>query len=313
MPAAPATTSPSSRSIAADELTPILPRAPESEVVALDSGMPLAYAGYPIGGTAEQGSAQLKPTPTVQYGRITSVTDFFMFGTDPQHAYLDPAQPADLQGRQRQPDHQRQGRGGGDPLRRPRRRDRRGRRLERGDAQLRPAHRPARARSSARPRASTSSTRSSAGRTVAERFNNHRNSVIEDTKQHLASKAGGGAVVDVATFEGSLDGQRRRRTTASSASSTTRCRSTPTASYAFLVYGSEGAPISLIVYRGEGETPVADGGAASFASVDAGRHRHRDSIRVRVLGLAKNPSEKYTLYVFRAGPAASLGGARDGG
>ena len=63
------------------------PRA-EAEVVALDSGMPLAYAGYPIGGTAEQGSAQLKPTPTVQYGRITSVTDFFMFGTDPPHAYL---------------------------------------------------------------------------------------------------------------------------------------------------------------------------------------------------------------------------------
>jgi len=286
-----------------DELAPILPRAPEAEVIALDSGMPLAYAGYPIGGTAEQGSAQLKPTPTLQYGRITSVTDFFMFGTDPAHAYLVQHSLPTFKGASGSPIINAKGEvvailSGGHVV------------------------------ETAEGVASNAVMRNFAQRidllasllgetnsfaladeeqrwsAVAERFNNHRNSVIEDTKAHLAGKAGGGEVLEVETFEGSLTGGGVE----DNGFQKFIDYEVPVEKdgpYAFLVYGSEGAPLSLIVYRGEGATPVADGGAASFASVDTDI-TGRTSVRVRVLGLSKNPSAKYTLYVFRGDPPASV-------
>jgi len=284
-----------------NDLAPILPRAPEDEVVALDSGMPLAYAGYPIGGTAEQGSAQLKPTPTVQYGRITSVTDFFMFGTDPAHAYLIQHSLPTFKGASGSPIINVKGEvvailSGGHVVE-----------TAEGIASNAVMRNFAQRIDLLAPLLGEASgfdlgdeeVRWSA---VAERFNNHRNSVIEDVKAHLAGKVGGGSVSDVEAYEGSL--------TASGVEDNGYQKfvdyEVPVADghYAFLVYGSEGAPISLIVYRGEGETPVADGGAASFASVDtdvAGK----GTIRVRVLGLSKNPSEKYTLYVYRGDPPAS--------
>jgi V8-like Glu-specific endopeptidase len=282
-----------------DQLGPILPRAPEDEVVALDSGMPLAYAGYPIGGTAEQGSAQLKPTPTVQYGRITSVTDFFMFGTDPAHAYLIQHSLPTFKGASGSPIINAKGEvvaimSGGHVVE-----------TTEGIASNAVMRNFAQRIDLVAPLLGEPSTfdlvdEETRWTAVAEKFNNHRNSVIEDVKEHLASKAGGGAVVDVASFDGSL--------TASGFEDNGFQRfidhEVPIEAdgeYAFLVYGSEGAPISLIVYR-EGETPAADGGAASFASVDVDVTGEK-SIRVRVLGLAKNPSEKYTLYVYRAGAA----------
>ena len=291
-----------------DALAPILPRASEDEVVALDSGMPLAYAGYPIGGTAEQGSAQLKPTPTVQYGRITSVTDFFMFGTDPVHAYLVQHSLPTFKGASGSPIINAEGEvvailSGGHVVE-----------TSEGIASNAVMRNFAQRIDLLAPLLGETTSfnlgdeehRWSA---VAERFNNHRNSVIEDVKTHLAGKVGGGAVTDVETYEGSLTGSGVE----DNGYQKFMDYEVPVTDghYAFLVYGSEGAPISLIVYRGEGETPVADGGAASFASVDtdvAGR----STVRVRVLGLSKNPSEKYTLYVYRGDPpaaaAASAGG-----
>ncbi len=292
-----------------DDLAPILPRAPEAEVVALDSGMPLAYAGYPIGGTAEQGSAQLKPTPTVQYGRITSVTDFFMFGTDPVHAYLVQHSLPTFKGASGSPIINVKGEvvailSGGHVVE-----------TSEGIASNAVMRNFAQRIDLLAPLLGETSSfdlgdeehRWSA---VAERFNNHRNNVIEDVKTHLAGKVGGGTVSDVESYEGSL--------TASGVEDNGYQKfvdyEVPVTDghYAFLVYGSEGAPISLIVYRGEGETPVADGGSASFASVDtdvAGR----STIRVRVLGLSKNPSEKYTLYVYRGDPPAAAAAANTSG
>ncbi len=285
-----------------DELQPILPRAPEAEVVALDSGMPLAYAGYPIGGTAEQGSAQLKPTPTLQYGRITSVTDFFMFGTDPAHAYLVQHSLPTFKGASGSPIINARGEvvailSGGHVVE-----------TTEGIASNAVMRNFAQRVDLIAPLLGETTSfdltdEEQRWSAVAERFNNHRNSVIEDVKAHLAGKVGGGAVTDIETFDGSL--------TASGVEDNGfqkfvdyQVPVEKDGHYAFLVYGSEGAPISLIVYRGEGETPVADGGAASFASVDtdvAGK----DTVRVRVLGLSKNPPEKYTLYVFRGDPPAS--------
>ncbi len=283
-----------------DTFGPILTRAPESEVAALDSGMPLAYAGYPIGGTAEQGSAQLKPTPTVQYGRITSVTDFFMFGTDPEHAYLVQHSLPTFKGASGSPIINGKGQvvailSGGHVVE-----------TTEGIASNAVMRNFAQRIDLLMPllgEATSFSLDDEAQRwsTVAEKFNNHRNSVIADVKDHLADKAGGGEVVEVATFDGSLTGNDVE----DNGFQRFIDHEVPVAAdgqYGFLVYGSEGAPISLIVYR-EGETPAADGGAASFASVDADVSG-QGSVRVRVLGLAKNPSEKYTLYVFRASPGA---------
>lgn len=283
-----------------DALAPILTRAPESEVVTLDSGMPLAYAGYPIGGTAEQGSAQLKPTPTVQYGRITSVTDFFMFGTDPAHAYLVQHSLPTFKGASGSPIINGKGEvvailSGGHVVE-----------TTEGiasNAVMRNFAQRIDLLAALLGETTTFSLDDEAQRwsAVAEKFDNHRNSVIEDVKKHLAGKTGGGEVVEVATFDGSLTGSGVE----DNGFQRFIDHQAPIEAdghYAFLVYGSEGAPISLIVYR-EGETPAADGGAASFASVDA-EVTGKKNVRVRVLGLAKNPPEKYTLYVFRAAPPA---------
>ncbi len=282
-----------------DELQPILPRADEEEVVALDSGMPLAYAGYPIGGTAEQGSAQLKPTPTVQYGRITSVTDFFMFGTDPTHAYLVQHSLPTFKGASGSPIINARGEvvailSGGHVVE-----------TTEGiasNAVMRNFAQRIDLLAALLGEATTFDLRAEEQRwsSVAGRFDNHRNSVIEDVKSRLAGKVGGGAVVDVQNFEGSLTA-RGVEDNGFQKFVDYEVPVEKDGHYAFLVYGSEGAPLSLIVYRGEGETPVADGGAASFASVDTDA-TGRSSLRVRVLGLSKNPSEKYTLYVFRGEP-----------
>jgi S1-C subfamily serine protease len=281
-----------------DAFGPILTRAPESEVVALDSGMPLAYAGYPIGGTAEQGSAQLKPTPTVQYGRITSVTDFFMFGTDPQHAYLVQHSLPTFKGASGSPIINGKGEvvailSGGHVVE-----------TTEGIASNAVMRNFAQRIDLVAPLLGETTTfdlteEQTRWSSVAEKFNNHRNSVIEDVKEHLASKAGGSEVIEVASFDGSLTGSDVE----DNGFQRFIDHEVPVEAdghYAFLVYGSEGAPISLIVYR-EGETPAADGGAASFASVDANVAGTK-SVRVRVLGLAKNPPEQYTLYVYRAAP-----------
>jgi hypothetical protein len=289
-----------------DQLGPILPRADEEEVVALDSGTPLAYAGYPIGGTAEQGQAQLKPTPTVQYGRITSVTDFFMFGTDPRHAYLVQHSLPTFKGASGSPIINGDGEvvailSGGHVVE-----------TEEGIASNAVMRNFGQridllATLLGEPTTFNLDDEQKLWSVVVERFNNHRNNVIEDVKEHLAGKAGGEAV-EVATFEGSLTGSGVE----DNGFQRLIDHQVPIEAdghYAFLVYGSEGAPLSLIVYP-EGETPAADGGTASFASVDS-EVKGMKSIRVRIIGVAKNPSENYTLYVFRAGPpgepSAALG------
>ena len=253
----------------------------------------------------------MKPTPTVQYGRITSVTDFFMFGTDPHHAYLVQHSLPTFKGASGSPIINGEGEvvailSGGHVVE-----------TEEGIASNAVMRNFAQRIDLLMPLLGETSSFNLDDETarwsaVAERFNNHRNGVIEDTKEHLSRKTGGGEVVEVATFEGSL--------TATGVEDNGFQRfidhEVPIEAgghYAFLVYGSEGAPVSLIVYR-KGETPAADGGAASFASVDA-EVKGGGKIRVRVLGLAKNPSEQYTLYVYRAvpppggEPSAALGTA----
>ncbi|WP_421725101.1 trypsin-like peptidase domain-containing protein [Bauldia sp.] len=51
-------------------------------------GERLAYAGYPIEGTTAERAAAETPEPLVKFGYASSLTDFFLFATDPGRAYL---------------------------------------------------------------------------------------------------------------------------------------------------------------------------------------------------------------------------------
>ena len=55
---------------------------------ALAAGAPLAFAGYPIEGTGAQNLAQFSPNPQVQFGRVTALSDYFLFHADASNALL---------------------------------------------------------------------------------------------------------------------------------------------------------------------------------------------------------------------------------
>ncbi len=55
---------------------------------ALTAGTSLAFAGYPIEGTGAQKLAQLSPNPVLQFGRVTALSDYFLFSADKPNALL---------------------------------------------------------------------------------------------------------------------------------------------------------------------------------------------------------------------------------
>ena len=59
-----------------------------NDPAALKAGQPLAFAGYPIEGTGTQKLAQLSPNPVLQFGRVTALSDYFLFRADAAHALL---------------------------------------------------------------------------------------------------------------------------------------------------------------------------------------------------------------------------------
>ena len=70
-----------------DSLGPGLEIAP-GPADAVVPGASLAFAGYPLEGVAGQRLAQISPTPQLQFGAVTSTTDFFLFGDDEANAFL---------------------------------------------------------------------------------------------------------------------------------------------------------------------------------------------------------------------------------
>jgi hypothetical protein len=71
-----------------DMLAPGLPVAPEAGPDAVRPGMSLAFAGHPIEGGGSENIAQIAPNPQIQFGAVTSVSDFFLFGTNAADALL---------------------------------------------------------------------------------------------------------------------------------------------------------------------------------------------------------------------------------
>ena len=71
-----------------EALAPGLPVVPDPGPDTLRPGMSLAFAGYPIEGSAAQMSAQISPNPQLQFGAVTSLSDYFLFGSDAADALL---------------------------------------------------------------------------------------------------------------------------------------------------------------------------------------------------------------------------------
>ncbi len=71
-----------------EKLDPAFQLATPAEIAALAPGAKLAYAGYPVEGTAAERTAAEDPEPSVKFGYASSITDFFLFNTDPKQAYL---------------------------------------------------------------------------------------------------------------------------------------------------------------------------------------------------------------------------------
>jgi hypothetical protein len=69
-------------------LAPGLPIAPDAGPDAIQPGMALAFAGYPIEGSASEMSAQISPNPQLQFGAVTSLTNYFLFASAPAEAFL---------------------------------------------------------------------------------------------------------------------------------------------------------------------------------------------------------------------------------
>lgn len=71
-----------------EDKLPILEIAPDEEIKGLKLGAALAYAGYPIEGTVDQGTAHANPNPEIKFGNVSSLSDFFMFPADPAFGQL---------------------------------------------------------------------------------------------------------------------------------------------------------------------------------------------------------------------------------
>ncbi|MCP4381289.1 MAG: trypsin-like peptidase domain-containing protein, partial [Hyphomicrobiales bacterium] len=65
-----------------------LPLATPEELEAFRPGAHLAYVGYPVEGTSAQQTAAENPEPSVKFGYASSITDFFLFASDPDQSHL---------------------------------------------------------------------------------------------------------------------------------------------------------------------------------------------------------------------------------
>lgn len=72
----------------AEDLHDPLPLATSEELEDFRAGAPIAYVGYPVEGTTAQRTAAENPEPSVKFGYASSITDFFLFATNPKRSYL---------------------------------------------------------------------------------------------------------------------------------------------------------------------------------------------------------------------------------
>ncbi len=278
------------------DLGPLLEVAADSGPITLRPGASLAYAGYPIEGTGAQKSAQIAPTPQLQFGHVTSITDYFLFGTDDTHAYLVQESLPATGGASGSPIIDKSGRvvailsGGNIVI------------TDKGRAPsavlVNFAQRADLVLGVIDPASFDLDGERRFWAEVLPRFDSHEHSVVAAAREALA-QAVGGAVAEPKEETASLKtggavkagpAQYREHAIDVEAGHT----------YRFLVYGEQGSTLNLALFRGE-DGIDANFGGRSFASLDY-TATATETLKLRVVGESARPVG-YKLYTFNTGAA----------
>ena len=187
------------------------------------------------------------PTRRLQFGRVTALSDYFLFNADARECAAGREQPAGHRRRQRQPDHRCQRQGGGGPERRHGRLPRWRAHAQCGDAQLRAARRPDRRASSIR-QASTWRRRRPSGRrrwrsstTTRTRSSPNARAALEEKTGRPGRRTGQGS--------GIAEDQRGDNDAGPSAIANMRSRSLPGTATPIIAYGDYDGTLNLMLLR----------------------------------------------------------------
>ena len=277
----------------AADMDKMLEVAADSGSAILKSGVALAAAGFPIEGTGAQNLAQLGSPAQLQFGSVTSVSDYFLFGTDDDHAYLVQNSVPASGGASGSPIVDKSGKvvavlsGGNITM------------TANGRApnavMLNYAQRADLIRGVIDPTAFDLPAEEARWNQVLPRFDSHELTMLADARRTL-EQTSGAPVADPVEVDASLKAGRtiklgpalyREHEIAVEAGHT----------YHIVLYGERGSSLGLTLYRGE-EGIDRNFGGRWFASLDYASDRN-ETLKLRVVGSAETPVG-YKLYTFSA-------------
>ncbi|MCB1497901.1 MAG: trypsin-like peptidase domain-containing protein [Bauldia sp.] len=280
----------------ADKLGAPLELASPEEIAALGPGAKLAYVGYPVEGTTGQRTAADNPEPLAKFGYASSITDFFLFNTDPARAYLIRHSIPATGGASGSPIFNEQGHvvailSGGTVF-------------DTGGARQ-----PSAVLENFAQRADLLNARLDPGvtfnvedavaywhDTVLPRFGRHRQQIVADAAAALEDAAPGQKAVETLHLKSSL-GDRDAVAAGPVLYREHEISVEPGKHYSIVAYGELGRPLSIRLFRGDEAVGFA-GTGTSFATVEFVGEAN-ETLTVRVLG-EKNDPVDYELFVMVA-------------
>ena len=287
-----------------DALPPGLPIAANAGPDAVAPGTSLAFAGYPIEGVGTQMSAQIAPNPQLQFGRVTSLSDFFLFAGDDAGAYLVQNSLPAAGGASGSAIINKDGEvvavlSGGTVVQ-----------TETGRTPsavlLNYAQRADLIPAALDPSLFDVEAARAGWQAALDRFNEHETAMIATTRAALAEAAGAPVGEADLIVPASLRGAGAVR----AGTTQYRVHDVPVEAgrtYSFFAYGDRDGSITLTLFRGE-EGLGGAGGGRWFAGTTFTADKD-ETIQVRVLGPASEPVD-YKLYVFSAEATATAAAAR---
>lgn len=274
-----------------DTLAPALPVAGDA-AAAVVPGTALAFAGYPIEGVASQHTAQIAPTPQLQFGAVTSLTDFFLFGSDAADSLLVQNSLPATGGASGSPIVDDDGEvvailSGGTVMA-----------TDTGRAPsavlLNYAQRADLIAGALDPASFDLAAAQAQWRAILARFDTHETAMVESTSMALAKEAG----VTEAAADFVVPASLHANTAVKAGTAQYQVHDVAVKAgetYAFLVYGDLDGSLSLALFR-DGKGIGGAGGGRWFANLTFTADKD-ETIQVRVIGQSSNPVD-YKLYVF---------------
>lgn len=284
-----------------EALGPGLPVAADAGADTVRPGMSLAFAGYPIEGVASQNTAQISPNPQLQFGAVTSLTDFFLFGSDAADSLLVQNSLPATGGASGSAVINKDGfvvavLSGGTVMA-----------TETGRAPsavlLNYAQRADLIAGALDPSGFDLEAARAEWRKILARFDAHETAMVETTKTALAEETGAGIGEADLVVPASL--QASGAVKAGTAQYQVHDIAVQAGrTYSFLVYGDLDGSLSLALFR-DGKGIGGAGGGRWFANIVFTADRD-ETLQLRVIGEAANPVG-YKLYVFSTGKAGEAG------